>query len=81
MPSVTLVCETCKHTARRELMQEVGSRGVHETSSEPALCPQGHGLMVRQDGLKQEDWALWSPSAGAYKNIPPEQLNQRFRRK
>lgn len=59
MPKVTLVCKTCEHTARRELMREAGSRGVHETSSEPALCPNGHGLMVRQDGLPQEKWALW----------------------
>lgn len=59
MPKVTLICQTCGHQARRELMREAGSRGVHETSSEPAICPQGHGLMVRKDGLPQERWALW----------------------
>ena len=60
MPKVTLVCPVCDKKARRELMNEPGSRGVHETSSEPAMCPSGHGLMVREDGLKQENWAAWS---------------------
>lgn len=60
MPSVTLICNECRHMARRELMLEAGSRGIHETSSEPALCPNGHGLMVRKDGVKQENWALWN---------------------
>jgi len=62
MPRVTLFCPTCGHTARRDLMREAGSRGVHETSSEPALCPRGHGLMKRQDGVRQERWAFWSCS-------------------
>lgn len=65
MPKVTLVCKVCKATARRELSDEAGSRGIRETSSEPAYCPKGHGLMLREDGLPQEDWALWSPVAGA----------------
>lgn len=68
MTRVTLVCRRCGHTARRELSFEPGSRGVHETSSEPALCPRGHGLMRRADGLEQERWALWSPTAGAYRS-------------
>lgn len=59
MTSVTLICKECGHTARRPLMMEPGSRGISETSSEPALCPKGHGLMVRKDGVKQERWALW----------------------
>lgn len=59
MPSVTLVCPKCNHTARRNLMLEAGSRGIHETSSEPALCPKCNILMLRQDGLPQENWALW----------------------
>jgi hypothetical protein len=59
MTRVTLVCTACGYKCRRELMMEAGSRGVHETSSEPGLCPNGHGLLVRQDGLKQEKWALW----------------------
>jgi hypothetical protein len=49
-PKVTLVCKTCGQTARRRLLNEPGSRGIHETCSEPALCPRGHGEMVRQDG-------------------------------
>ena len=61
MPRVTLVCKKCGTTARRELMREAGSRGIRETSSEPARCPKGHGLMKRQDGLRQERWASWSP--------------------
>lgn len=61
MTRVTLVCRACGHAARRSLLsREAGSRGVHETSSEPALCPRGHGLMVRQDGLRQERWAIWN---------------------
>ena len=59
MPSVTLICRECGWTCRRALMREAGSRGVHETSSEPALCPKGHGLMVRNDDVQQERWALW----------------------
>ena len=57
---VTLVCKNCGYTARRRLSLEAGSRGVHETSSEPGLCPKGHGLLIRQDGLPQEKWALWN---------------------
>lgn len=60
MTCVTLVCKECGHTARRPLMSESGSRGIHETSSEPALCPWGHGLLARQDGLRQERWASWA---------------------
>jgi len=59
MTRVTLVCPKCCHKARRSLYLEAGSRGVHETSSEPALCPKGHGLMTREDGLAQEKWAEW----------------------
>jgi len=71
MPSVTLICKTCGWTARRPLMNESGSRGIHETSSEPALCPRAHGLMVRSDGVPQEEWARWGldkrwPGLGGY---------------
>lgn len=59
MTSVTLICNGCNYTARRELMSEAGSRGVHETSSHPALCPKGHGPMIRKDGVRQERWAMW----------------------
>lgn len=41
-------------------MNEAGSRGIRETSSELALCPKGHGLMIREDGVKQENWAIWN---------------------
>ncbi len=47
---VNLVCRECGHTARRNLMRQAGARGVHETSSELAMCPKGHGPLVRQDG-------------------------------
>lgn len=60
MTSVTLICKECTYTTRRSLTMEPGSRGVHETSSEPAHCPSGHGLMVRKDGVRQERWALWN---------------------
>jgi len=59
MPNATLFCKDCGVTARRPLMREPGSRGHRETSTEPALCPKGHGLMVRQDGVQQERWAIW----------------------
>jgi hypothetical protein len=49
MTNVTLKCEECGSTARRPLVYEPGSRGVHETKSEGALCPNGHGPMVRED--------------------------------
>lgn len=47
---VNLVCRECGHTARRNLMRQAGARGVHETSSELAMCPKGHGALVRDDG-------------------------------
>lgn len=53
MPSVTLICIQCNYPARRELLNVVACRGIHETSSEPAYCPKGHGVMVREDGVKQ----------------------------
>lgn len=52
---VTLVCTTCSYSARRKLMLEPGSRGVHETISEPATCPHGHGALVRKDGQVQSE--------------------------
>lgn len=67
MTRVTLVCPVCGYMARRELSFEPGSRGVHETSSEPGRCPAGHGLLRRADGVEQERWALWSHTAGAYR--------------
>ena len=54
MTRVTVVCPVCKHTARRDLLAEAGSRGVHETREEPAVCPHGHGLLVRVDGVEHE---------------------------
>ena len=59
MTRVVLVCPTCGYKAKRSLINEAGCRGVHETSSEPALCPKGHGLMKREDGVPQERWAPW----------------------
>lgn len=60
MTSVTLICKECEYTARRQLMNVSGCRGVHETTSESALCPNGHGVMIREDGVPQERWARWS---------------------
>lgn len=54
MTSVTLRCTVCGRTARRSLMNEPGSRGVHETPSEPASCPAGHGAMARVDGRRND---------------------------
>lgn len=55
-PKVTLICGTCGAMARRKLMHVPSCRGVHETPSEPALCPLGHGHMVRKDSVNQEGW-------------------------
>ncbi len=58
MPTnVTLICTKCKYTARRPLMIESACYGIRETGSEPARCPNGHGVLVRKDGLPQENWA------------------------
>lgn len=62
MTRVTLVCEQCGHTARRDLYYEAGSRGVHETCSYPALCPKGHGRMAREDGY--QECAIHAPGVG-----------------
>lgn len=52
MPKVTLKCpmDDCSRRARRALLNEAGSRGIHETCSEPAICPIHHVDMVRIDG-------------------------------
>ena len=47
---VNLVCRECGRTARRNLMRQAGAHGIHETSSELAMCPNSHGTLVRQDG-------------------------------
>ncbi len=49
-PKVSLTCNTCGAKARRPLVRQAGCRGHHETPCEPALCPKGHGPMVRVDG-------------------------------
>jgi hypothetical protein len=54
MPSVQKVCEVCGHKAKRRFLDgaaSTGCRGIHETASEEAWCPLGHGEMVRVDGL------------------------------
>lgn len=52
MTRVNLICTTCGHIARRDLVDFVAAcRGTHETPSEPASCPKGHGAMVRKDGV------------------------------
>jgi len=53
--NVQLYCETCGAEAKRALLNQPGCRGAHETASEPASCPKGHGLMVRRDGMIQEN--------------------------
>lgn len=52
-PSVTLVCRTCRKTARRRLQFQAGCRGTRETEAEPAFCPSGHGQMEREDGFRE----------------------------
>lgn len=53
MTSVVLKCLKCKYTTKRPLLDQPGSDGVHETSSEPGRCPKGHGELVREDGVWQ----------------------------
>lgn len=62
-PKATLICRECGYTARRKLMLEAGCRGHRETATEPALCPNGHGILYRKDGLPQERWAWWAELA------------------
>lgn len=56
MPSVTLICTECKYTARRELVETVACRGIHESYSELAYCINGHGRLIRKDGFKEFDY-------------------------
>lgn len=49
MTRVTLICMTCGYQARRDLSFVPGCRGVHETPNEVALCPKGHGPLLRKD--------------------------------
>lgn len=51
MTNVQLHCETCGARAKRPLLEQVSCRGTHETASEPAHCPNGHGEMIRDDGV------------------------------
>lgn len=60
MTKVTLSCKFCSYKARRPLMIEPGNRGVSETSSEIAVCPNGHGILYRVDGVPQENFARWA---------------------
>lgn len=56
MTSVYKICRTCGHRCKRRLREDwasVGCRGVHETPAERALCPSGHGEMVREDGVDE----------------------------
>jgi hypothetical protein len=55
MTTVTLVCTTCGYKAKRRLREQVSCRGTRETAAELALCPKGHGELVRVDGVIQRD--------------------------
>ena len=46
---VTLVCKECGYSARRDLMHTAAVWGVHNSISEPGLCPKGHGPLSRKD--------------------------------
>jgi hypothetical protein len=49
-PNAQLVCTVCGYKAKRTLVPTTACRGHHETPSEPARCPRGHGELVRVDG-------------------------------
>jgi hypothetical protein len=68
MPSVTLSCQHCNYSARRALLNATACRGVHNTPSEPAYCPKGHGMMIRKDGF------VWDGSSNP---VPDKQHNWR----
>lgn len=54
MTRVTLICKVCSKTARADLPNVTACRGVHETPGPSGVhCPNGHGPMVRKDGV---DW-------------------------
>lgn len=50
---VSLICLTCGYKAKRRLLDQAACRGTHETASEGALCPKGHGALERTDGTVQ----------------------------
>ncbi len=52
---VQKVCRMCGYKAKRKLLDSVGVRGTHETASELALCPNGHGPLEREDGAIERD--------------------------
>lgn len=49
MTRKTLTCARCGFTIRRDLANQPGSRGVHETPAEFGACPRGHGPMIDPD--------------------------------
>jgi hypothetical protein len=57
---VALICLTCGYKAKRRLLDQVACRGTHETASEPAFCPKGHGALERTDGTVQRD-SMYGP--------------------
>lgn len=79
MPKVTLYCRECSYKARRELQAECGSRGIRETSSELGICPKGHGLLYREDGLEQERWADWAKGFDVLRNVVGKLLPVRIK--
>ena len=54
MTNINLYCKTCGARAKRPLLDQVGCRGVRETACAPVHCPDGHGLMEREDGFVQQ---------------------------
>lgn len=68
MPSVTLVCQHCNYNARRKLLSVTACWGVHNTPSERAICPNGHGTLIRKDGFS------WDGSSNP---VPEKQHNWR----
>lgn len=46
-------CLTCGVRRKSELLFQPGCRGVRETACAPVHCPNGHGIMVREDGKIQ----------------------------
>lgn len=51
---VNCLCVTCGARRKSELLFQPGCRGVRETACAPVYCPNGHGIMVREDGKVQK---------------------------
>jgi hypothetical protein len=67
---INLHCGSCPYTARRSLLLTTARRGIHEAPAEPSLCPQGHGILHRNDGLRDDGVASFNQAWFEVPNHP-----------